>query len=75
VHIDRTKQSETRIPLRIAKLSGFHDFSFDSSLLVTERSIQDFASEMQAVRSQEGKSKEAASAHKLSCSIFFNIRV
>ena len=75
MHIERIEQSEIRIPLRIAKLSGFHDLSFDSSLLVIERSIQDFASEMQAVRSQEGKSKEAASAHKLSCSVFFNLRV
>lgn len=58
------------LPLRMAKLSGFCDLSFDSSLLAIERSIQFFASEIQAVRSQEGKSKEAASAHKLSCIIF-----
>jgi hypothetical protein len=70
MHTDRTKQSKIRIPLRIAKLSGFYDLSFDSSLLVTDRTIQDFASKMQAVRSPEGKSKEAASAHKFSGSVF-----
>jgi hypothetical protein len=43
MHTDRTKQSKIRIPLRIAKLSGFYDLSFDSSFLVTDRSIQDFA--------------------------------
>jgi len=37
------------------------------SLLLMERSTQLLASEMQAVNNAEGKSKEAASAHMLSC--------
>lgn len=36
-----------------------------------ERSIQFLASEIQAVRSQEVKSKEAASAHMLSCKTIY----
>ena len=55
------------LPRRIAKLSGLHDLSFDCSLLAIERSTQFFASEMQDVRIPEGRSKDAASAHKLSC--------
>ena len=51
------------IPLRIAKLSGLQDLSFDLSLREMERSTQLFASEMQADRRLEGRSKEAASAH------------
>jgi len=50
----------------MAKLSGLHDLSLDISLLSIERSIQFLASEMQAVRRPEERSKEAASAHKLS---------
>jgi hypothetical protein len=65
---------KSSLPLRMAKLSGFRDLSFASSLLAVESSIQFFASEMQALRSQEGKSKEAASAHKLSCIIFILLR-
>ena len=58
-----------KLPLRIAKLSGLQLLSFDfsMSLLLIERSTQFFASEMQAVNKAEGKSKEAASAHMLSC--------
>jgi hypothetical protein len=69
------------LPLRIAKLSGLHDLSFDFSLLAIERSTQFFASEMQAVRRLEDRSKEAASAHSPSCifeksqSIRFNLIV
>lgn len=66
----KLKIDQLGLPLRIAKSSGFCDLSVESSLLFEERSIQFFASEMQAVRSQEGKSKEAASAHMLSCIIF-----
>lgn len=55
------------LPLRIAKLSGLLDLSLDFSLLAIERSTQVFASEIQAVRRLEGRSKEAASAHKPSC--------
>lgn len=87
MHYDTTDQKEmlmnidylmniykSNLPLRIAKLSGFRDLSLASSILAVERSIQFFASEMQAFRSQEGKSKEAASAHKLSCIIFRLLR-
>lgn len=40
-----------------------------------ERSIQFLASEIQAVRSQEVKSKEAASAHMLSCKTIYTALV
>lgn len=41
--------------------------SLDVSLLLIDRSILLFASEIHAVRRLEGKSKEAASAHRPSC--------
>lgn len=59
--------NQLHLPLRIAKSSGLHDLSFDLSLLAMARSIQFLASEMQAVRIHEERSKDAASAHKLSC--------
>lgn len=50
----------------MAKLSGLYDLSFDISLLETAMSTQFCASEMHDVKSEEGRSKEAASAHMLS---------
>lgn len=55
------------LPLRMAKLSGLQDLSFEFSLLATVRSTQSFASEIQAIRRLDGSSKEAASEHSPSC--------
>lgn len=57
------------LPLRMEKLSGSHDLSFDF-LLSTAILIQLVTSETHAVRRPGDKSKDAASEHKLSCSSY-----